>query len=47
VRNKDIFFIGFGLSGAASLLFVFLSALSELCGELNSTTLIGDNLDEK
>ena len=31
--NKDIFFIGSGLSGAASLLFAFLCVLSDLRGE--------------
>jgi hypothetical protein len=30
---KIFFFIGSGLSGAASLLSVFLSVLSDLCGE--------------
>jgi hypothetical protein len=33
--NKDIFFIGSGLSGEASRLLVFLSDLRGLRGEIN------------
>jgi len=37
-QHKDTFF-SFSLSGAASRIYVFLSALSELCGEKNHTAI--------